>query len=146
MRLSSGALRLGIAIVAITIAAPARAQTYKVIVNESNPVSALTRDQLSRFFLRPSSWEGGSAVVAVDLDESSPVRGVFSHAVLGRSVEAVRAGWTQQMFAGRGVPPTTRHSDAEVEALVASNVSAIGYVSAGAALESRVKILHVTDQ
>lgn len=146
MTRSFGRVLLAAALVLAAHATSAQAQGFKIIVNASNPMTSVSREQLSHFFLRPSAWEDGSAVVAVDLEETSDVRKNFSRAVLKRDVAAVKAGWMQLMFAGRGVPPTLRHDDASVESLVAGNPKAIGYVAADAQVTGHVKVLKVTDQ
>ena len=115
----------------------AAAQGYVVITNAAGP-STVSKDELSKIFLKKSS-----ALVAVDQDKDSPVRGAFSRAVLGRPVSAIASYWQQQIFSGGEAPPAEKGSDAEVLALVRANPRAIGYVSAGASLGSGVQAVSV---
>ena len=66
--------------------------------------------------------------------------------MLHKSVSAVKSYWQQQIFSGRGVPPTERSTDSEVLAYVRSNPNAIGYVSSAAALGGSVKVVTVRDE
>lgn len=110
-------------------AATGAAGGYKVIIHASNPVTALSHEELAGYFLRKSSsWPSGRTVAAVDLDRGSPTRAAFSRDVLGKSVRQVIAYWQQQIYAGRAVPPPEKPSDAEVVAFVEGNEGAIGYV------------------
>lgn len=114
-------------------AARGEAQSFTVVVNEANPVSSLSADDVSKMFLkRTRSWPAGGSVVAVELNRASPVREAFSQAVHGRGAAAIESHWQQQIFAGKDVPPAEKPSDAEIVAFVKSNPHAIGYVSSGA--------------
>ncbi len=118
---------------------------YKVIVHASNPIDALSRAQLSLYFLRKSrSWPSGRPIAAVDLEKGSPTRAAFSQDVLHKSVAEVIAYWRQQIFAGRAVPPAEKRGDAEVVAFVEANEGAIGYVSPNAAIAA-AKIVKVSE-
>src|SRR6185436_149978 len=57
----------------------AAGQGFVVIVNASNPISSVKRDELSRIFLKKlTQWQDGSQIEPVDLSESSPARARFS--------------------------------------------------------------------
>src|SRR4051812_17644572 len=102
------------ALAALAIASPARpAETsFQVIVHSSNPISSVSREQLTKLFLkRSTSWDGGAPVVPVDQPETSAVREQFTQKALGKSVAAVRAYWQQRIFSGKDVPPVERASD-----------------------------------
>ena len=125
-------------------AAPAKAQTFTVVVNESNPVSSLSKDELSKIFLKKmTQWPAGGAITAVDLGKAARAREAFSKAVHGRSVSAIESHWQQQIFAGKDVPPPEKPSDAEVLEFVRANAGGIGYVAAGTALGAGVKAVQV---
>ena len=103
---------------------------YLVIVNTANTASTLPRGEVAALFLtQVTTWPDGSPVAVVDLTEKSPVRAAFSRGVIGRPIAAVRSYWQQQVFGGKGVPPTQRTSDVEVVAYVRDNPNAIGYVA-----------------
>ena len=84
---------------------PLRAQDapYRLIVNSNNPVGALSRDEVSKLFLKKvPAWHSGEAVVPVDQSEDAEVRRLFSKRVLGKDVASVKGYWQQAIFTGRG--------------------------------------------
>jgi hypothetical protein len=131
---------------ALSASAPAPDQAraeLRVIVNPSTPVDALTRDQLSRLFLRKvARWTSGTPVLPVDLDESAPARDAFTRAVHRRTVPMITSYWQRQIFSGRQLPPPAKPSEADVVAYVRATPGAIGYVSAAADVHG-VRVLAV---
>jgi ABC-type phosphate transport system substrate-binding protein len=120
------------------------AEPFVVVVHESNPVTSISRDELSRIFLKKITvWRTKRPVTVVDQRESSKVREQFTRSVHHREVSSVASFWQQQIFAGRAVPPAQRTSDADVLSFVANNPDAIGYVSAGASLAPGLKAVVV---
>jgi ABC-type phosphate transport system substrate-binding protein len=108
------------------------AASFSLVVNASNPVETLTKQQVSDLFLKKvREWEDGSSVAPVDQEIDAAIRATFSEAIHGRPPTAIRAYWQQKVFAGRDVPPPQKSSDEEVVEYVRSNAGAIGYVSAG---------------
>jgi ABC-type phosphate transport system substrate-binding protein len=131
-------------LVLLASAARARAQDYVVVVNEANPVSTLTKDEVSKIFLKKTvKWPSGSSVAPVDQTTGTGAREAFSKAVHDRGAAAIESFWQQQIFAGKDVPPPEKASDADVIAFVRSNPAAIGYVASGAALGAGVKAVAV---
>jgi ABC-type phosphate transport system substrate-binding protein len=119
--------------------------SYKVLVNVANPVNTLSRNEVSRIFLKKvTMWQNATPVALVEQRTTSPVREAFTNDVHGRQVASVTTYWQQMIFSGRAVPPPEKASDAEVVAFVAENSAAIGYVSAGATLPPRVKVVALT--
>ena len=119
--------------------------SYKVIVNASNPVSSLSREEASRLFLKKvTMWKNAKPVLIVDQKSSSAVRETFTKDVHGRQVSSVTSYWQQMIFSGRAVPPAEKSSDADVAAYVAANETAIGYVAVEAGLPAGVKVVVVT--
>lgn len=117
---------------------------YKVVVNSANTVSTLSRDSVSRMFLKKTTtWPNGHTVAAVDQATNAPSRRAFSRAILGRATDEVAAYWNQLIFSGRGLPPPTKSSDSEVLSFVRDNPNAIGYVAGDAKLGEGVKVLTV---
>ena len=121
---------------------PEPQDAYKIIVNPANPVSSLSRSQLSRMFLDPSTWDNGQPVLPADLSLTSPLRELFSTTVHGMPTAAVAARWTNSSAAGRKTP-VTLNSDADVIQYVRLKLGAIAYVSAAADL-STVKVVSIT--
>jgi len=138
-------LSLSILLIFAFTSGQALAQSYKVIVNKESSVSSLTKDQISKLFLKKvTRFTDGTTALPVDLVGDSSVRQVFSEDVHGQSVASVRKYWQKQIFSGRGVPPTEKTNDSEVIAFVEANPGAIGYVSASAQTGS-VKVITVLD-
>jgi ABC-type phosphate transport system substrate-binding protein len=135
-------LLLGLVLVPVLVA-----QTppeYKVVVNSANTVSTLSRDSVSRMFLKKTTtWPNGQTVAPVDQVTHAPSRRAFSRAILGRATDEVAAYWNQMIFSGRALPPPTKASDSEVLALVHDNPNAIGYVAGDAKIGEGVKVLTV---
>ncbi|MEX2281954.1 MAG: hypothetical protein WEE89_05685 [Gemmatimonadota bacterium] len=134
-----------LAIVAGPLELTAQETTYQVVVSASNPITTLSRTEVSRIFLkRQPTWEHGGSIVAVDLERTSTTRATFTKEVHGRSVTAIGTFWQQQIFAGKQLPPTEKSNDEDVLSHIRSNPNAIGYVSAGAALGNGVKAVTLT--
>lgn len=134
---------LGAMVLALTISAVASAADFKIVANNSVPVTSLSKKAASDVFLKKTTkWEGGAPAVPVDQLESSSARQGFSKSVHGKTAAAVKSYWNQQIFSGRDVPPVEKRSDAEVLAFVRSTPGAIGYVSDGAATDG-VRVLTV---
>ena len=122
-----------------------RGEVFLVVVNDQNTVSALSRNVVSRYFLKKvSRWESGAVALPVDLPPDSPVRDAFSRQVLSKSVSSIKAYWQQQIFSGRDVPPPEKADDAAVLEFVQSNVAAIAYVSSQVTLPRGVRAVTIT--
>ena len=120
-----------------------QSSTYKVIVNNANSISEITKDQLSDMFLKKTSkWSDNKKIVPVNLKAESNTRQSFAKSVHNKSVNAVKAYWQKKIFTGKGVPPVEKPNNAEVITFVKANPGAIGYVSANAAV-SGVKVVKV---
>jgi len=120
---------------------------FRVVINPASVVTSVSRDELSKIFLRKTlAWRSGNAEAALPVDqrESSPVREVFTTWVHRRSLQAVLFYWQQQVFSGRGAPPPERSSDTSVMEYVAENPGAVGYVSPNAKLNG-VKAIQVQE-
>ena len=110
----------------------AQGGSYKIVVNPSNPVASMSRDDLSRIFLKKSTkFPDGRGASPVDLPVSSPIRESFSKNIHGKPASAVDAYWQQQIFSGRDIPPAQKSESAALS-FVRSNENGIAYVAAGA--------------
>ena len=119
-------------------------KSYKVIVNASNPMVSITRENVSRIFLKKATkFPNGLSASPVDLPASSAARESFSKEVLGKTASAIEAYWQQLIFSGRDVPPPQKKESGALD-FVRSNDNAIGYVSAGADTTG-VKVVTVTE-
>lgn len=133
-----------LALAALFTGREAAAQDFQVVVNAANGASSISKDELSKIFLKKSTqWPGGGTAMAVDLKAGDATREAFSQAVHGRGASAIASYWQQQIFAGKDVPPEEKGSAADVIAFVASNPGAVGYVPAGTDLGNGVKAISV---
>ncbi|HTI03847.1 MAG TPA: substrate-binding domain-containing protein [Gemmatimonadales bacterium] len=124
---------------------PAQEVSYRIVVNATNPVARLTRDQVSKIFLRRiNQWDNHQPVLPVDQAADSPVRRAFTKEIHGRTVASIQTWWQQQTFAGIGVAPPERASDIDVLDYVRRYPNAIGYVRAGVMVGGDLKIIDVT--
>lgn len=118
--------------------------SFKIIVNPTNGISSLTKEQISDLFLKKmTQWENGRKALPVDQVTSSSIREKFSKEIHDKSVTAINSYWRQKIFSGRDVPPPEKSSDADVLAYIAENADAVGYVSANAPID-KVKVLKIT--
>lgn len=130
-------------LVAMAISAEAVAQDgYRVVVNPSNPVASMSKNQVSKLFLEKTTWDDGAPASPVDLLPASPVREGFSKDVLGLSVPDAVDRIREVSKSGGGNPPPSLASDREVLAYVRLKPGAIGYVSTAADV-SGVKVIAV---
>lgn len=114
--------------------------SFRIIVNPSNPTTALTKAQVSNLFLRKTvSWEDGRPAAPVDQNDAG-LREAFARDVLGMPATAAMSQAQQAAASGRGEPPVALASDREVLAFVRLKPGAIGYVSSNAPVQG-VKVL-----
>jgi ABC-type phosphate transport system substrate-binding protein len=122
------------------------ARAFVVVVNASNPITTMSRQDVARIFLKKThGWPNGHFTLPVDLGEDSPVRAAFSLAILGKDVPSIQAYWQQQIFSGHDVPPLRRADDTEVLDFVRSNAEAIGYVRGNAGPMTGLRVLRVVE-
>jgi len=122
----------------------AQAKSYKLIVNPSNPLVSISRENVSRIFLKKTTkLPNGRGASPVDLLVSSSTRENFSEDVHGKPSSAVDAYWQQMIFSGRDIPPAQKNESGVLD-FVRSNENGVGYVSAGADT-SGVKVISVTN-
>ena len=138
-----------LALLLLAASAPARlgAQDvpYQVVVNAANPIARLTRDQVSRIFLRKVTlWDNRQPVLPIDQATDAPVRRTFTKRIHGRTIASVQTWWQQQTFAGIGVAPPERPSDLDVLEYIRKYPNAIGYVRADIAVGTDIKPVDVT--
>lgn len=132
-----------LALLTTLFVANATAQSFKVIVNEANTETTVSKSDLSAIFLKTKTkWADGSSITPVDLTARAAVREAFSKEVHGRGVGAIRSHWQQAAFSGAGTAPIERSSDADVITFVKSNPGAVGYISADTDATG-VKVLQV---
>lgn len=111
---------------------------FKIIVHSDNPESELTRQEISKLFLKKrKKWKNTEdEVLPVDLSGDSPVRINFSKIVHGRKVSAIKSYWQKKIFSGRDIPPPELASDESVLKYIETQKFSIGYVSESTAIDT----------
>jgi ABC-type phosphate transport system substrate-binding protein len=123
---------------AAALALPAQAQV--VIVSVKNPISKLTKDQVSQIFLgQAKTFYTGGQAEPLDLPDGLDTRNAFYQKTLNKPSAQMKAFWAKMEFSGGAHAPKAL-SAAEVVKLVASNPKFIGYVEASA-LTPEVKVV-----
>ncbi len=118
---------------------------FKVITHPENPVTSLSKTEVSKILLKKvSKWDDGQRVRAVDQGGKGSVREVFTKEIHGRSLSSIKRFWQRQVFSGTDVPPPELASDSEVLEYVRKTEGAIGYVSTDAP-EDGVKVIDLTE-
>ena len=147
MRIEKNAFAAILAVAVSAIPTIAAGQSFKVVVNEGNSTVSMSKQALSRFFLKQTTtWVNGTTAIPVDQAADSGIREAFSQEIHNRDVKAIKSFWQRQIFSGRGVPPTEKTTDEEVIVFVQATPGAVGYVSLDAKLETGVKVLEIVDQ
>jgi len=112
------------------ISSAVQAQSFQLIVNNSNSISSISRTDASAYFLKKKKkWADNTKVTPVDLSSKSTVRTGFSKSVHKKSTSQVRAFWQQSVFAGKATPPREMKNDAAAISYVKANKGAIAYIS-----------------
>lgn len=128
-------LRIELLALAVLLSLPvagAAAEPFKVVANTAVREASVSRDALSRMFLKKTTrWSGGHEIRPVQ-PRSDALRAAFADRVHDMSLGALRSYWTQMIFSGRDVPPVEKGTDEQVIAYVREHPGAIGYVSSGA--------------
>ena len=125
-------LLLGCVAVALCWTDSSRAgdEVIAVIVNKSNAVGTMRREDLRPIFLTTKTvWSNGQTIEPFNLPESSSVRTTFDNVVLGMNPDEVARYWIDRRIRGDVRPPRKIQSPGTVVALVAKGEAAIGYVS-----------------
>jgi len=118
---------------------------FKVIVNQENKHTMLSRQEVMEFYLKlATTWRDETPVTPLVLPRDSKVHERFVRDILNRSTSEFEAYWYDQVFHGGLQPPETVNSDEEVIEHVKSNPGAIGYVSKSARVKG-VTVLEIVD-
>ena len=142
MKAKSLSISIGLILIGAISAPDVSAASIKVIVNSKNKTKEVSRKFLADAFLKKITfWENGDSILPIDLESNSETRKEFSDLVLNKPVTAVRSYWQQMIFSGQTIPPVEFDTEAQVIRYVDSHSNAVAYVSANAALSSKVKVL-----
>ncbi|HEV7358670.1 MAG TPA: hypothetical protein VGN99_11815 [Steroidobacteraceae bacterium] len=124
---------LGALILAVVLAANARADDIVVIVN---PASApLSKEQIADIYLARNSTR-----TPIDQAAGSSIYTEFYKKATGHDAAQVKAIWSKILFTGRGVPPKQLLDSEAVKKAVAANPKAVGYIEKSA-VDASVKVV-----
>ena len=99
-----------------------------VIVNKSVSENVMDEDTLKRIYLgKKTTWGNGERIVPVMLKEG-PVHREFVENVLNKSITQFILYWKQMIFTGKGLPPKSFGSEADVVDFVSGVPGGIGYI------------------
>lgn len=100
-----------------------------VFANKDVPDKELQRESVERIYLgKKSQWSDGTRVVPVVL-KSGATHTAFVKKFLDRDASQFSTYWKQAVFTGRGMPPKSFESEAELIEFVSNTPGAIGYAS-----------------
>src|ERR1700688_4968490 len=112
------------------ISAPAAPDEVDVVVNKSNNIGPLSREEVRRIFVgEKSSWPGGKRITVLMLALDQPERAVILREVLKMNESDYTKYFLQAAFTGRiQAAPKDLSSPAQMKARLAANPNAIGYL------------------
>ncbi len=118
---------------------------YRVVVNRTNPVTALSKKQLSEIFLKKvEKWDHGQEVHPVDLLDDSPIRNQFTLDIHQKDLTKIIAYWKKEFFKNQTVSPPQLQDEMDVISYVESDSGAIGYISSTISItDYNIKVLTV---
>jgi len=118
-----------------------RAEYIAVITHPDNPLSEISRKQLSNLYLgRNKAIENNRFLELYDHPDNSAIREDFFERLNGMSLSRVNAYWARLRFTGRIFPPTSLLGDDEVIEAVKHNKQALSYVD-GESVTADVKVI-----
>jgi ABC-type phosphate transport system substrate-binding protein len=92
------------------------------------PENTLTRNDIQEIFLgKRVQWSDHSKIYAATVKDE--VHKMFLKEYLNRTETKWRAYWKRMVFTGRGVPPRSLATEAELIAYIAETKGAVGYIS-----------------
>lgn len=112
-----------------------------VIANRDLPVTALSREEVSRIYLGKTKFlAGGAKVIPIDQRSGSAAREKFYNDLFNKSESEMKAYWSRVIFTGQGYPPIQESSDKAVLDTVTKNANCLGYIDRSS-LDNTVKVL-----
>ena len=120
----------------------AAAEELVVIANPGVSLESIATKDLQRIYLgKKTLWPDGSSIVTV-MPKDGTVHDRFIEDYLDRSVQRFATYWRQMVFTGKGVPPRSFATEADLVAFVAATPGTVGFAS-DVADTSGVKVLPV---
>jgi ABC-type phosphate transport system substrate-binding protein len=118
------------------------AEKVVVIANKSLPDSSLSKNDLKQIALGDKTTVSGNEKVTFVTLEQGAVHEEFLKMIVEKSSFQFSNYWKQMIFTGKGKPPRSFKTEAELVSFVSTTKGAIGYVSAGADMSS-VKVINI---
>jgi ABC-type phosphate transport system substrate-binding protein len=107
----------------------AYAEDIIIIANKDVPDSTLTQDEIKKIFLgRMVHWSDNSRIHAATVRDEG-IHEKFLKQYLEKTEAKWKIYWKRMVFTGRGVPPKSINTEAELIAYVAETKGALGYIS-----------------
>ncbi len=114
-----------------------------VVVSNDSPIRELTSLQLADIYLgRLTHLPDGQAIRPIDQAEQTSTHSEFYQRYLGRTPAQMRSHWSRLIFTGRGQPPKTVSSNADMAEVLNRNPNAIGYMDSEA-LPDGLQVLNI---
>lgn len=113
-----------------------------VVANKGIGVNSISEKEAKKIWLGKSKSLGGTSLKVADLPKGNSSREQFYDAVVKKNNKKLKAYWAKIVFSGKGTPPKTFSSDADVISWVASTSGAVGYID-NTNVNDSVKVLMV---
>jgi ABC-type phosphate transport system substrate-binding protein len=111
-----------------------------VIVNEKNPISFISTDQLNSFFTKKErSWKNGQAVRFFDHRDENMNRNIFLAKFIKKTSREIELYWIGEKIYTGNIAPIRVTSDSMMVSMVSRFNGGIGYVSNTFKLPKTVK-------
>jgi hypothetical protein len=117
----------------------ATASAQVVVVGATNPVAALTREQVTDAFLGRMA-----GIEPVDQAEGSPVREAFYTKLVGKTAHQLKSYWARLEFTGRAMPPRQVRDGREIKRYLSRSPRAIAYLDK-AEVDSSLRVVFESD-
>lgn len=100
-----------------------------IIANPDVREGSMEENEIERIYLgKMTRWSDDSLIVPVMLKKGE-IHEEFLDQYLDRTSHRFVSYWRQMVFTGKGIPPKSFTSEAELVAFVAATPGAVGYVS-----------------
>jgi len=122
-------MRLPVAALALVLGfSDPLAADIAVVVGPESPIRELDGRQVANIFLsKTNRFEDGSRAEPVELSDTD-LKSRFYQLISGKTLSQINSYWTTLIFTGRGKPPASHESPAEIVQLLMSDPHAISYL------------------
>jgi len=99
-----------------------------IIANRGVPENTLSRKEIKEIFLGKRVQWGDHSRIHVATIRDAGIHKMFLKQYLNKSHAKWKTYWKRMAFTGRGIPPRSFHTDAEIIAYIAKTEGAVGYI------------------